>query len=367
MLDLQPENTFALLVAVSQYPPNSGFANIPNAEVSLDKLKTALIDASILGLPQANITALLNPSMTTFGKALRTVCRNTANEASKNLLVYYVGHGAVGGDDYQLYLTSSESERDALEYGAVSIERFKTELKECRASKKVVILDCCHSGAIVGDLNTYEDGFRAQVKKLELEENKGVFIMTAADEYSPAKYDPNNQGIPTYFTQDLVAIMQQGLAGTQQLQCITTHELFKEMAHRAHKKREAGFDKYPMPITLSKEQGGDIRFCLNKQMTHSLPNQVPTKPKEEKAGKPPTNVTNTQARRAKMTMIKEEIMVLIDRDYYQATKELAKIITEGREGYGLLMDYQKELLSKPANFQKEEFRQKLKMFVDMYL
>jgi hypothetical protein len=68
-----------------------------------------------------------------------------------------------------------------------------------------------------------------------------------------------------------------------------------------------------------------------------------------------------------MTMIKEEIMVLIDRDYYQATKELAKIITEGREGYGLLMDYQKELLSKPANFQKEEFRQKLKMFVDMYL
>jgi hypothetical protein len=71
--------------------------------------------------------------------------------------------------------------------------------------------------------------------------------------------------------------------------------------------------------------------------------------------------------KAENTPGKETILRLIDQDYHKAVNALSKVIKEGHEGYGSLNDYQQELISPPANFQKEEFRRKLKMFVNFHL
>ncbi|CAG6398984.1 caspase family protein [Streptomyces cocklensis] len=70
--------------------------------------------------------------------------RRTADE----LLLYFSCHG-VKDDDGRLYLAAADTEfdRDLLESAAVSAAFLNERLKNCRARSKVLVLDCCYSGA----------------------------------------------------------------------------------------------------------------------------------------------------------------------------------------------------------------------------
>ena len=68
----------------------------------------------------------------------------------------------------------------------------------------------------------------------------------------------------------------------------------------------------------------------------------------------------------KNTMDKDQIKLLIDEDIYEAIMEIGKLIDSNHKGYGLFNDYRKNLLAPPSNFQKDEFRKQLKLFVEMY-
>src|ERR1700722_20089837 len=65
------------------------------------------------------------------------------------VFLYYSGHGILerGGD---LYLATSESNCDAPGRRSVAAREVRDRMEKCRATRQIILLDCCHSGSFPG-------------------------------------------------------------------------------------------------------------------------------------------------------------------------------------------------------------------------
>jgi hypothetical protein len=68
-------------------------------------------------------------------------------------LFYFAGHGVVLGGELYLILDSSEEGKNNTMLSAYRILEKVQNDNNCRASYKIIILDCCHSGAIFNQAN----------------------------------------------------------------------------------------------------------------------------------------------------------------------------------------------------------------------
>lgn len=64
------------------------------------------------------------------------------------LLLFFSGHGVWNAADGRMYLVAADTRLEDLEHTALGIARLREQLGRCRAASKVLILDCCHSGAL---------------------------------------------------------------------------------------------------------------------------------------------------------------------------------------------------------------------------
>lgn len=134
-------------------------------------------------------------------KKLKEISGKTRNK-NYTLLVYYTGHGILSSEDYQLYLTSSFTSITDLEIEGINIDNFKRYIKKSIAGRKIVILDCCHIGAIIGAMNTMASSIQAGLNGFE-----GTYVMTSAAEDTPSLFPDNLPDTPTYFTGKLIEII----------------------------------------------------------------------------------------------------------------------------------------------------------------
>ena len=65
-------------------------------------------------------------------------------------IVYFSGHGSAEDGESHHYLIPYEGERNELYATAISNEVFNSFLEDVKTHKMVVLLDACHSGALVG-------------------------------------------------------------------------------------------------------------------------------------------------------------------------------------------------------------------------
>ncbi|GHH37149.1 hypothetical protein GCM10018773_13490 [Streptomyces candidus] len=70
-------------------------------------------------------------------------------QPSETALLYFSGHGEFCEADNQLYFLTRDSDPSDLPGTAVSASFLEQTLQSCRASSKVVLLDCCSSGSVV--------------------------------------------------------------------------------------------------------------------------------------------------------------------------------------------------------------------------
>src|SRR5438105_11328766 len=63
------------------------------------------------------------------------------------LLLYYSGHGILGRGN-RLFLATSGFNLDTPRARSVSAQEIRDFIEESRAQRQVVVLDCCHSGAL---------------------------------------------------------------------------------------------------------------------------------------------------------------------------------------------------------------------------
>ena len=128
----------ALIVGINDYPsaPLSGCVNDANAIVTI-------LESHGDGSPNFGVKMMTSPSSNITRSALREAIEQLFTGDSDMALLYFSGHGYIKSTGGYLVTT------DAKKYDeGVSMDEVLTLANQSKAKNKVIILDCCHSGAL---------------------------------------------------------------------------------------------------------------------------------------------------------------------------------------------------------------------------
>ncbi|MFE9908179.1 caspase, EACC1-associated type [Streptomyces clavifer] len=191
-----PAGTRVVLIGVDEYQHFPPLPTVRNNLTELAKLFRSPLGGS---LPDGHCTTVLNP--TDIDSMLDPVHR-AASAASDTLVVYFAGHGMPLSDG-SLRLAVRNSERGRKQYASVAFDDLRAEVLDSMAANKVVILDCCYSGAAL-------EGFMGSAGEVADETIiEGTYVMTASAATRAAMAPPDAQ--LTAFTGELVKAIANGI------------------------------------------------------------------------------------------------------------------------------------------------------------
>jgi len=128
----------ALIVGINDYPsaPLNGCVNDANAIGTI-------LESHGDGSPNFDVKMMTSPSSNITRSALREAIEQLFTGDSDMALLYFSGHGYIKSTGGYLVTT------DAKKYDeGVSMDEVLTLANQSKAKNKVIILDCCHSGAL---------------------------------------------------------------------------------------------------------------------------------------------------------------------------------------------------------------------------
>lgn len=201
-LSLDPARTRAILVGADRFPADPDhLPALPAVVNNLAALVEALTDATVLGMPRANIDVLANPSVV----EMQTAIAHAAEEAEDGLIVYYAGHGLIAQG--RLHLTARDSVEARIEFSGVDIQKVREAVRASPARKRIVLLDCCYSGGAMGAMSGGMTGAVASA----IDDFAGSYVMTASAPTQTALAPPGAKY--TLFTENLLAVLREGVEG----------------------------------------------------------------------------------------------------------------------------------------------------------
>ena len=191
----------ALLIGTSTYESEK-LSPLPAVDNNLDALAAALRDSRTWGLAQDRCLVLRN--VREPGDILLELLR-VAREPLDTLLVYFAGHGLIDPTANELVLattrtTATEPRLTGLHYPTV-----RSVLRNRRARRLLVVLDCCFSGRAV---DVMADPSSVVVGQLPIE---GTYILASTDAVTPGKATGEDQY--TAFTGGLLQVIGGGVPG----------------------------------------------------------------------------------------------------------------------------------------------------------
>lgn len=167
----------ALIVGINDYPnsPLNGCVNDANAIGTI-------LESHGDGSPNFGVKIMTSPSSTVTRSTLREAIESLFNGNSDMALLYFSGHGYIKSTGGYLVTT------DAKKYDeGVSMDEVLTLANSSKAKNKIIILDCCHSGAL-GSPSISSTGL-AQL-------SEGLSVLTASRD-SEYAIEANGSGIFT--------------------------------------------------------------------------------------------------------------------------------------------------------------------------
>ncbi|MFD9031926.1 hypothetical protein ACFVZW_12365 [Streptomyces sp. NPDC059567] len=172
------------------------------------------------------------------------------------MVVYFAGHG-MRSPDGSLHLALRNSEQGRKLYESVSFDYLRAEVLDSMASRSVVILDCCYSGAA---LEGYMDNPGEFADQTAIE---GTYVMTASAATQAAKAPV---GAPlTSFTGELVRAVSDGVPGASNP--LGMNSLYRHVRHRLESRG------MPVPQQRAGGQGHAIALFRNQWVP---PTEKPT-------------------------------------------------------------------------------------------
>lgn len=163
---------FALLVANDTYHvPGLAplFAPVHDAE----QLREVLRDPEVGGFHSSEL--LINESKAEIERTVERVFRGAGPDDV--VLFYFSGHGLRTRQN--LYLAASNTDHDLLSSTAVSSTFLKELIRDSAAAAKILLLDCCYSGAFLGP-EALKSTVRADDVADQLAAGEGVCVLTAS-------------------------------------------------------------------------------------------------------------------------------------------------------------------------------------------
>ncbi|MFE2426091.1 caspase family protein [Streptomyces sp. NPDC059373] len=258
----------ALLIANYDYQ-DAGLRRLTAPGHDTEALAAVLRDPDIAGF---EVTTLINEPHHRVGEAIGDLYRDRRRDDLT--LLYFTGHG-LKDDDGRLYLATANTRRDSLLFTSLPAEQIDHAMSGCMSRQKVLILDCCYSGAFPAGRAAKAD---TTVHALERFQGRGRTVLTASDatQYSFEGNEPHGTGVQSVFTRHLVAGLRDGSADLDGDGDITLDELYSyvhdkvvdEMPQQRPKKQ----DDVEGRIVIAR----NINWALPTYLRHALSSPIPT-------------------------------------------------------------------------------------------
>jgi uncharacterized caspase-like protein len=242
-----------VLVGVSSYNQANGpgsFESIAQIDRNLEICALTLPGSLITEQP-AEVIMLRNP---TSSDGMAGAIATAAASATDTLLFYYAGHGIVTANG-GLALTHSNTSRAFADYQALDFDRVRAMIRESKAQRKIVIVDCCFSGAALGQTLDMKD-FRGQMQL------RGSYVMTSSPATRPSHVFEHES--MTAFTERLINAIQAG--SKNGVSTWSFNQLFLELRQRMID------DGLPEPQALDNNALGDQQLIRRIKVEQSRAN-----------------------------------------------------------------------------------------------
>lgn len=241
-----PDSTRVVLIGAAEY---QHFPDLPAVRNNLSRLAELFRSPRFGGLPAIHCATLLDP---TDAKDMLDAVHQAASEATDTLVVYFAGHG-MRSPDGSLHLALRNSEQGRKLYESVSFDYLRAEVLDSMASRSVVILDCCYSGAA---LEGYMDNPGEFADQTAIE---GTYVMTASAATQAARAPV---GAPlTSFTGELVRAVNDGVPWASNP--LDMNSLYRHVRHRLESQG------MPVPQQRAGGQGHTIALFRNQWVPHT--------------------------------------------------------------------------------------------------
>jgi chaperonin GroEL len=218
---------YALLIAAGEYEDQT-LAKLRAPGQDVDRL------AAILEAPEVGGFNSVTVLQDATDYQLRMAIEEMLTERLRDdlVLVYFSCHGIVDAQ-HRLYFATTNTRHTRPAGTAVSRTFVNEQLEACVASAKVLILDCCYSGA-------FAEGFKAApMTALEGQVGRGYVVLTASDAYEYAyEADSVTDAAPraSVFTDVLIEGLSSGGADLDGDRQIGVDELFRYVQERVRRR-----------------------------------------------------------------------------------------------------------------------------------
>ncbi|MFD4553555.1 caspase family protein [Streptomyces sp. NPDC058469] len=248
----------ALLIATYDYQ-DDGLRRLTAPAHDAGAFAAVLQDPDIAGF---EVTTLINEPHYRVGEAIADLYRDRRRDDLT--LLYFTGHG-LKDDDGRLYLAMTNTRRDSLLFTSLPAEQIDQAMSGCTSRQKVLILDCCYSGAFPAGRLAKAD---TDVHALERFQGRGRTVLTASDatQYSFEGNQPHGTAAQSVFTRYLVEGLRDGSADLDGDGDITLDELYSYVHDRV-------VDEIPQQRP-KKQDNVEGRIIIARNVNWSLPTHL---------------------------------------------------------------------------------------------
>lgn len=211
----------ALLIGVSQCHPHSGLQNLQCPKNGVEALSEVLKNPHIGGFD--DVECLLDPTIA----VMQSHIADLFAQCKRNdlVLLYFTGHGVVDPTSNTLFFPTQETckHRNSpnlnLGLAVNSISGVREAMSKCYSQRKVIILDCCFSGAFVNGTRTMGDN--VDIKAKLGGEGCAILMATTASGYA---FEREGEALSVY-TRHLVEGLKTGAAAPDNQELIRAGDI----------------------------------------------------------------------------------------------------------------------------------------------
>lgn len=237
----------ALLIGTGEY--SQSFRLLPAAAKDVEAIANVLRDPEMGGFD--DVRTLINRPYTDISETIETWFRE--RQKDDLALLYISGHGVKDAQS-ELYFAASNTRKQKEELvrsTAISASFVRDRIRESRAKRQIIILDCCFSGAF-GDLLTKDDD-SIKLESFLGDEGRVVLTSSSSIQYSFEQRD----GDLSVYTRYLVEGIRTGAADMDEDGAISVQELH----HYASRKVQEESPAMTPKIIVLKDEGYQLQIA----------------------------------------------------------------------------------------------------------
>ena len=256
------ENRLALIIANSQYE-DLDFSQLTSPARDAEDLAKVLKDPNIGNF---KVKILMNEPKNKVEEEIESFF--TENKREDLLLLYISCHG-IKDKDGRLYFATSNTKRKRLKSTAISDHLLNSIIHSSHSQKKVLLLDCCYSGAFTRGLTVKTDN---NIDIQERFKGKGLVILMSSNsmQYSFEGDEIKGEGVGSIFTSTIVNGLKTGEADTDKDGYILIDELYDYVYKYINNKTQL---QDPQKFCLNVQ--GDILIAKNQNIPKSNSDNSP--------------------------------------------------------------------------------------------